>query len=52
MNNCFIEGTYGNYLDICVKPGRERLVKITKEDGALDYDVQISKLYYKITKNY
>lgn len=39
MENCFIEGTYGNYLEVCVKPGTERLIKITKDEDASDYNV-------------
>lgn len=48
MKNCYIEGTYGSYLDICVKPGNERLVRINKNEGVNDYHVKIVKLYYKI----
>lgn len=39
MENCYIEGTYGSYLEVCVKPGRERLIKITKDEDASDYNV-------------
>ena len=31
MNNCHIDGLYGNYVEIVVKPERERLLLVKKD---------------------
>ena len=48
LQNCHIEGTYGSYVEICVKPGQERLLQIVKDENAQSYNAKITKLYYKI----
>ena len=48
MVDCHIDGVYGNYIEICVKPGKEWLLEIKKDEGASSFSAKISKLYYNI----
>lgn len=48
LQNCHIDGTYGNFIEVAVKPGQERLLKIEKDEGADDFEARIKKLYYKV----
>lgn len=32
MEGCHIDGVYGNYVEVCVKPGKERLLQVLKDD--------------------
>ena len=48
MENCHIDGVYGNYIEVCVKPGKERLLEVKKDEGAQSFSAKISKLYYNI----
>ncbi len=48
LENCHIDGLYGNYVEICVKPNIERLLKIVKNKGVANFNAKITKLYYTI----
>lgn len=48
LNNAHIDGTYGNYIEIVVKPKSERLLRIIKDDNDKDFEAKIKKLYYKV----
>lgn len=48
LENCHIDGTYGSYIEISVPPGKERLLKIVKDQNSYDFNAKIKKLFYKV----
>ena len=49
MNNCYIEGKIGDYIEIFVEPGKTNTIMIIKEQGAMTFDCKISKMDYQVT---
>ena len=49
MQNCQIDGIYGNYISVTVAPGRDRLIQLNRIKDDRDFEAKIVKLYYKIT---
>jgi len=47
LDNCHIDGCYGSYKEVVVKPGRELLLKVVRNDGN-DFKVGFKKLFYKV----
>ncbi len=48
MDDCHIDGVYGNYIEIVVKPGKERLLKIIQDEDAQSFNATIKNLYYVV----
>ena len=48
LNGCHIDGVYGSYIEICCKPGQERLLKIVADKGARSFSIKVKKMYYEI----
>lgn len=48
LDGCVIEGVYSNYVEIVVKPGKERMLKINKNQDAGSFEAKIAKLHYNI----
>ncbi len=48
MTNCHIDGAYGSYIEVVVRPNSERLLQIVKDKDASEFEAKIKKLYYKI----
>ena len=48
LEGCHIDGVYGNYIEVVVGPGKERLLKVVKDDGVGEFTAKIKKLFYNI----
>ena len=48
LKGCHVDGSYGSNVEICVGPGKERLLKVVKENGVREFSADIKNLYYDI----
>lgn len=46
--DCYLEGTTGNYIDMVVGPGEEKILCIMKNPGAKDFKAKVKYLNYNI----
>ena len=48
LTDCYLEGTTGNYIEIVVAPGDEKIVCIMKSPGAQTFAAQVKYVSYSI----
>lgn len=48
LKNCHIEGVYGGYMDVVIKPRKELLIEIIKDEGVDSFEITVDKIWYKI----
>ena len=48
LDNCYIEGRYGSYVEIICRPKSDELIEIHREDKSKDFNVSVKKLWYDV----